>query len=552
MSQRLANGETRVRLNLTNRTRNQSLPVRRCKTQALDIAARRIWPVALFFCIAVCHAQSSWAHLGQNGRLVYSTTSRGDRIPDFSSAGYRGGGVALPFVKSRVTVSPSAGADDTPVIQAALDKVARLPLDAHGERGAVELAPGRFHLTGTLAIHASGVVLRGTAAIGSNASVLELTGAPHLAISMQGQYHQRALSPPTWITDRYVPSGSVVIHVADASAIRPGDWLEIVKPVTPAWTHFMGMDHLVRNGKPETWVKNNIRVLRRVAAVEGNAVHLQVPLTDSFDTQFYSARQASVTRVEITGRIAEAGVENLQILAPDRTIAYRVDAEFDGVDMDNVVDSWLRYVAFVDTTDSVRIDQHAERLTIFGVDVRQHSIVTSHAQPTDFSVSGSQILFDRCTAQGDRVTYVGTQSRSEGPIVVLHCRFQGSGQLEGHQRWSTGLLVDGCEVPDGSIDLRNRGEMGSGHGWTLGWSVLWNNKASSITVQNPPGVLNWSIGDAGPQVDASMPVFDTPDGPTLPQGIIESSGHPVKPASLYLEQLRDRLGPEALAAIGYR
>jgi hypothetical protein len=48
-----------------------------------------------------------------------------------------------------------------------------------------------------------------------------------------------------------------------------------------------------------------------------------------------------------------------------------------------------------------------------------------------------------------------------------------------------------------------------------------------------------------------MPVTDTPDGPLLPRGVIESSGHPVEPASLYLAQLRDRLGPQAVAAIGY-
>jgi hypothetical protein len=114
------------------------------------------------------------------------------------------------------------------------------------------------------------------------------------------------------------------------------------------------------------------------------------------------------------------------------------------------------------------------------------------------------------------------------------------------------LLVDGCDVTDGSIDLRNRGEMGSGHGWTLGWSVLWNNKASTITVQNPPGVLNWSIGDTGLQLDAPMPVFNALEGPNLPRGVIESSGHPVEPASLYLEQLRERMGTAAVEAIGYR
>ena len=517
------------------RTLSQFLPVLSC----------------IGLCGAVSQGQSHWVYPGPNGKLIYTRTRRGDRIPDFSSAGYRGGGVALPQVPARVTVTPDGAADDTPLIQEALDKVARMAPDSRGERGAVQLSRGTYPLVGTLVIHASGVVLRGTAAVGPNASILEMTGAPHLAISILGEFHQRAVAPATWIVDRYVPAGASTIHIADASRIHAGDCLEIVKPVTPAWVHSMGMDQLVRNGKPETWVKNNIRVLRRVASVEGNAVRLQVPLTDSFDARFYSVRQAEVTPVQITGRIAGVGVENLLILAPDRSIAYRVDAEFDGIDMDNVVDSWLRYVAFVDTTDSVRIDQHAERLTIFGVDVRQHSIVTSHAQPFDFRVSGSQILLDRCTGQGDRVTYVGTQSRSEGPVVVLHCRFLGGGRIEGHQRWSTALLVDGCEVPDGDLALRNRGAMGSGHGWTLGWSVLWNNTASTITVQNPPGALNWSIGDVGFQEDAPMPVSDSPEGPPLPRGVIESSGRPVKPASLYLEQLQERLGAAAVAAIGY-
>ena len=39
--------------------------------------------------------------------------------------------------------------------------------------------------------------------------------------------------------------------------------------------------------------------------------------------------------------------------------------------------------------------------------------------------------------------------------------------------------------------------------------------------------------------------------PILPQGIIESQGVPVAPASLYLGQLRNRLGAQALRNIGY-
>jgi hypothetical protein len=37
----------------------------------------------------------------------------------------------------------------------------------------------------------------------------------------------------------------------------------------------------------------------------------------------------------------------------------------------------------------------------------------------------------------------------------------------------------------------------------------------------------------------------------MPSGVVESAGKPVEPESLYLEQLKERLGPAAVKAIGY-
>ena len=48
---------------------------------------------------ATLPAQSHWAYPGPHGKLVYTYTTKGDRIPDFSYAGYGGGGVALPTVR---------------------------------------------------------------------------------------------------------------------------------------------------------------------------------------------------------------------------------------------------------------------------------------------------------------------------------------------------------------------------------------------------------------------------------------------------------------------
>ena len=73
---------------------------------------------------------------GPDGKLVYKTTKFGDRIMDFSHAGYMGGGVALPDVPVKKTIEPSGGEDDTALIQAAIDEVSALPL-VDGSRGLV-------------------------------------------------------------------------------------------------------------------------------------------------------------------------------------------------------------------------------------------------------------------------------------------------------------------------------------------------------------------------------------------------------------------------------
>jgi len=107
-------------------------------------------------------------------------------------------------------------------------------------------------------------------------------------------------------------------------------------------------------------------------------------------------------------------------------------------------------------------------------------------------------------------------------------------------------------VPQGGIDLMNRGEMGSGHGWTMGWGVVWNSAASSLVIQNPPGAANWSIGTSGAETSAPMKIMGQrrgDAGPDLPKGFIESPGKRVMPESLYRAQLAERLGTNALKAI---
>jgi hypothetical protein len=136
-----------------------------------------------------------------------------------------------------------------------------------------------------------------------------------------------------------------------------------------------------------------------------------------------------------------------------------------------------------------------------------------------------------------------------GPNVLLNCTFSGHGsRIQPHQRWSTGLLVDNCTMADGGIDFMNRGVAGSGHGWTMGWAVAWNCIAKTYIIQNPPGAMNWAIGCLGKREQTAR-LFDS--SPILSEGTFDAHGTPVAPQSLYLAQLAERKGMQALTNIGY-
>ena len=491
-------------------------------------------------------AESEWVHPGPDGRLVYRALPGGDRIMDFSTAGYMGGGMRIPTVPVKQTVQPTGG-DDSAAIQGAIEAVSQGALE-NGFRGAVLLAPGVFHCAKTLVIRTGGVVLRGSGP-GAGGSTIEMTGAPHLCVSVKGENGEaKTLGRPAAITDAYVPAGTDSFHVSAPGEFQAGDTVIVNRPATPTWVRFMGMDKLVRNGKPEHWVSGEMHTERTVRGVAGNVLTLTVPLADSFDARYLNPPGGSVVKCDLSARPTQIGVENLRIVSPPQALTIVVPHN-QAVHMDGVSDAWVRNLAVVNTMNSFNFGEHTSRLTVEAVDIRHEVPSVGAAKPEDFWAGGTQTLVDRCTATGDNVFYFSTGARMMGPVVVLNCGFHGNGHIQPHMRWATGLLVDNCEVPASGIDLMDRGVMGSGHGWTVGWSVAWNCTAKTFTVQRPPGSLNWAIGCRGKLEDGTEP--GSRNGPKLPDGIFESANRPVTPGSLYLAQLKERLGAAALANIGY-
>jgi hypothetical protein len=506
-------------------------------------------------------AISEWVHYDAQGKLVYKAlNAQGDRIMDFSHAGYRGGGVALPTVPTAVTIGPSGG-DDSAAIQAAIDMVSRMPLVA-GVRGAVLLKPGMYKTATTLDIAASGVVLRGSGA-GDGGTIIDLTDTSHLFLKIHGAGGRTTSGPKVTITDDHVPAGATSFTVSDGSAFKVGDAVVVGRPVTAAWIKLLGMDQLVRNGAQQTWLGTGFVHTweRKITAIAGGKVTIDVPLSDSFDGPYVKPPGGSMQKYSFDGRLSQVGVEDFKIVAPKRTAAQANDPSAHGgsqfAEVTGTTDSWMRRLAGHNTVEGIHIESGSSRITV------EDTVIThdptdyfTASAPFDYNINAAQVLIQRSASKGGNKIMMMTTHYGMGPNVLLN--FDGDGpnsHIQPHMHWATGLLIDNAVAnspgtgTNAGIAFMNRGTGGSGHGWAVGWGVAWNCTAPGILMQQPGGSMNWAIGCKGaPSAATAAPGVP---GTIIPNGIFESTNAPVAPNSLYLAQLCERLGPEALTAIGY-
>jgi hypothetical protein len=498
--------------------------------------------------------------VGSGPELNYVTNAKGDRICDFSYAGYRAGGVALPDVPEKAKVTPMAG-DCSDKIQAAIDSVSRMPL-VNEFRGAVVLAPGVYKCSKTLTLHTSGVVLRGSGP-SRDGTTLQMAEGPHACIVVGLKSDDRkskgkkkskkkkevadekdASGAAIEIADDYVPSGATSLNLHKSDAFQVGDLVRISRPATAEWIHFMGMDNLVSDGEAGRWLKEGKALTqdREIKSVNGKQITWEMPLTDCIDASKLGASHATVQEIFPDHKLSECGVENLRIEALPPKGDW-VDAQNIGVTLEECEDAWVRNVSTLHQLPDVLVRDSAERITLESVVANHPATVSkssrSSGKATDFRLGGRQTLMNQCSSSGNGSFYVSTADPESMLNVVLNCVFNGDGSIQPHMRWSTGLLLDGCKLRDGEIIIPNRHGMGSGHGWTMGWGVVWNCLAKKITVEQPPGSINWCIGSSG--------YYETDSKNT--KDWLFSKGVPVKPRSLYLAQLRARLGEQAVKAV---
>ena len=501
--------------------------------------------------VPALHAQTpsgGWVRVNADGRLAYQSDARGNHIPDFSNVGYRGGGVAIPDLPVRVTLEPSAG-DAGARIQAAIDQVAKLPVDAEGRRGAVLLKKGRYPIQGTLHLHAGGIVLRGEGN-DQNGTVLIAMGTKQRSLIVVGGKGERLSADednapvPTSaslgkmshrITDNYVPVGAHRFHVDNPVGLRVGMAVVLRRPSTAEWIHDLGMDRIPPANHPVVQWKPGSKDLlfsRKITALNGNEVEIDAPLVCALEEKYGGGE---LLPASLDDAIRECGVENL-----------RGDSEFKGaedeahgwvlVDLVAARDSWVRRVTSIHFGYSCVNEHNGSRaITIEHCECLDPVSQITGGRRYSFALDGQLTLVQHCYARNGRHDFV-MHALAAGPNVFYDCAADLAHADSGpHHRWSVGVLYDkvtvngtpGKTASGVGLNIRNRGNSGTGHGWAGANQVAWNCTAVEMIIQQPPTAQNWAIG-----CRASRHSGDA---------YWESFGTPIQPKSLYESQLRERL-----------
>jgi hypothetical protein len=492
--------------------------------------ARKLSFVAFFFLMINVFAQAKFPDIIKNktGGVVLVADSLGNKIPDFSHAGYRSSEIAIPNVEAKIFV-PSQKTDATKTIQAAIDYVSSLKPNASGFRGAVLLDKGIFKIEGTLYLKNSGVVLRGSGN-NKNETILLGTGIKREAIISVLGVNDKKLKDTLSFNVNYTPLGTQKIQLQDASKLKVSDAIVIQKPLTQNWIDILNMNEF---GGETGWIGWKTRDWditwhREVKSIEGNEVTLNAPLTMALDDTF---GKAQVITYSWPSRIEQIGVENLSIesnfdLKNGKDELHR----WFGITMQYVKNAWVRQVNFKHLAGgAVSLLKTAQQITVEDCIATEPISEIAAFRRHTFYTEGEQTLFQRCYSEFGYHDFAVGGYGTAGPNAFVQCEsylpYSNSGTIGS---WATGVLFDVVKIDGDALSYNNREQAGRGAGWSAANSVIWETSASKIENYSPPTAQNWAFG--------------------VWAGIMTGDGHwkdvnnHISPRSLFYAQLENRLG----------
>ncbi len=491
----------------------------------------------------LAYAQHSTTVLQKNGdRIDYFSDQEGNRIPDYSHAGYRSGEDELPYYPVKISIEPSPG-DDTQKINSAIAYVEGLNPDHNGVRGAVKLQEGIYQISGQLRIQKSGVVLRGAGSgpDPQNASILRVSKSFRGTVMQVGTGNYDWLynysEPETHVTTEFVPVGSRIFEVADVSIFEVGDNIILRHTSSQKWLDTINGGDTAAD---PPWEKGYIEIYynRVITGIRDSTISIDAPIFNHLDRSLTRTRVYEVDRKNL---VEESGVEYLRIEIQTDGQTSENHAE-NGVIFDGVENGWARYVNVFHFSSSGFATLNSKNVTIVDSGAYEPHSSERGERRYNFNAQSfsNNILFKNVKSSFGRRSFVSNGTSVASGIVFLNAHSKGAlNSSEGHQKWSQGLLFDNVTFENPQtyfvLGLYNRGDFGSSHGWGAVHSVAWNVDAAGqqIIIQKPPTAQNYAIGNNGDV---------TGDGIyEHPEGYIEDTNTTPVPQSLYKAQLNERL-----------
>ena len=484
---------------------------------------------------------SGWVRPSATGNLLYQLDERGQRIADFSQCGYRGGTEPLPNVQALipqsrwVQVNPGAG-DDTALIQAAIDSVEAMTPDADGWRGVVFLNAGEYQLASTITINAGGVVLKGAGDSPTSGTRLRATDArQYTLISLAGSGSRSTVSGTTRnLVQKLVPAGTRTFAVDSTSGLAAGHSVIVQRPSPASWIADIDMDQLAN---PWAAGSKNLSFDRVITRIDGNWITVDVPLPQTFESKYDGGQ---IWRYTWTGRIQQSGIEDIYGVS-DYSGSTDEDHAWTFIRISNAQHVWVRNItAQYFGYSAVTASDGAKWVTVADSQCLDPISLIDGGRRYSFNNDGAECaLFVNNYARKGRHDFV-FGSTVPGPNAFVHGAADTVYSDTGpHHRWSAGGLFDAISLSSNEINVQNRGNLGTGHGWAGAYMAVWNCDAGQFRVRNPPTARNWLIGSVGNVASASsVPVGADPAGTYESSG---TGGKHVYPRSLYYGQLQQRM-----------
>lgn len=320
-------------------------------------------------------ASSLW---GRNGELH----DPAGRLIDYSYAGYRGGGIALPTRYAATRNARDFGAagdgvtDDTEAIQSALRAV-EADAAAGMQPAALILPAGEYVVKDVLRITQSGVVIKGAGqgettlrfprsltnilGAGSSTSGNSVWGASGGLIWIEGPIRTpEKLAHITFQEQR----GDRTISLSSTAGLSVGQRVRLILEDDDDGTLLRHLhDDYMSGGtglKPEERAFDGF--ITRIAAINGNSVTLERHLPVDIRPEWQPRIDA------FNPELSEIGVEGISMVFPDlRLQPHHSELGYNGIAMSGLADSWIRDVRIHNADSAILIANDCSTITVTDV-----------------------------------------------------------------------------------------------------------------------------------------------------------------------------------------